>query len=205
MGRDLQPVTWREMLGRFLLRVGEGYESLMNSPARCGRCGTTHTLRELWSSRRTLPFDPPQGMHVPLFCCAACADRLRRKIEEYRGLAARDWRVAREDMVVWRNNECARAAGAVGSLTLNQWLHVLNAFEWRCAYCPDGPYQALEHVIPISRGGDTSADNCVPACTPCNAAKKDRHPDEIRESSNSPEAIRRVRAQLQRLQANMPE
>jgi 5-methylcytosine-specific restriction endonuclease McrA len=31
-----------------------------------------------------------------------------------------------------------------------------------------------EHVIPVSRGGGTTAENIVPACGKCNSSKKDR-------------------------------
>jgi len=205
VGDDAQPRTWREKLGQLAIRALERFESAMKSPAHCGRCGKEYPLGELLRSHGSIPSERPSDIQVPFLCCPECAAVLRGEIAKYFGLVERDRRLAREDLVVWRQNERAREAGAVGSLTLNQWIYILNAFRWRCAYCPDGPYQALEHVIPISRGGGTTAYNCVPACTPCNSAKGGRHPDEIRETSRSPEAIRRVRAQLQQLQDGMPE
>lgn len=49
-----------------------------------------------------------------------------------------------------------------------------------CRYCGDtfGPFH-LDHVIPHSRGGVTSADNLVVACGPCNMAKSDKTPEEM--------------------------
>jgi len=41
-----------------------------------------------------------------------------------------------------------------------------------CAYC-DGPPETVDHVIPLTRGGTNHEGNLVPACTSCNAAKKD--------------------------------
>lgn len=64
------------------------------------------------------------------------------------------------------------------SLTLKQWLTTLDYFKWTCAYCK-GPFKGLEHYIPLSIGGGTSADNCVPSCTKCNTAKKDKAPLEF--------------------------
>lgn len=46
------------------------------------------------------------------------------------------------------------------------------AARWRdkCAYC-DGPFQHLDHVTPISRGGEDVESNMVPACAACNLSK----------------------------------
>jgi 5-methylcytosine-specific restriction endonuclease McrA len=52
---------------------------------------------------------------------------------------------------------------------------------FRCQYCGDRPAVSqltLDHVVPRSRGGATSWDNCVAACIACNATKADRLPAE---------------------------
>lgn len=52
---------------------------------------------------------------------------------------------------------------------------------WACQYCGARPrVEALtiDHVLPRSRGGPTSWENCVAACGPCNRLKADRTPDE---------------------------
>lgn len=46
-----------------------------------------------------------------------------------------------------------------------------------CAYC-GGPPETVDHVLPRSRGGASSWLNLVAACTPCNAFKADRTPQE---------------------------
>ncbi|WP_402464153.1 HNH endonuclease [Isoptericola aurantiacus] len=46
-----------------------------------------------------------------------------------------------------------------------------------CAYC-GGPAQTVDHVVPRSRGGDSSWLNLVAACTVCNHRKADRTPVE---------------------------
>ncbi|MDE3025990.1 MAG: HNH endonuclease, partial [Acidobacteriota bacterium] len=45
---------------------------------------------------------------------------------------------------------------------------------WRCVYCGSGGRLTLDHVIPRSRGGDSSWENVVTACAPCNLRKGDR-------------------------------
>ena len=44
----------------------------------------------------------------------------------------------------------------------------------RCYHCGEKfakEVLTLDHVIPLSRGGKSTKNNCVPACKPCNAEK----------------------------------
>lgn len=53
--------------------------------------------------------------------------------------------------------------------------------QYRCQYCgisPDYDESTLDHIIPKSRGGETSWTNCVLACYRCNSQKADREPHE---------------------------
>lgn len=53
--------------------------------------------------------------------------------------------------------------------------------EFKCQYCGIKPNQdesTLDHIIPKSKGGDTSWKNCVLACYRCNSQKADREPHE---------------------------
>jgi 5-methylcytosine-specific restriction endonuclease McrA len=70
----------------------------------------------------------------------------------------------------------AKQAGTPATLTLQEWLETLAIFHGRCAYC-HGPYQVLEHYIPIVAGGGTTKENCVPACISCNSKKSGKHPE----------------------------
>jgi 5-methylcytosine-specific restriction endonuclease McrA len=50
-----------------------------------------------------------------------------------------------------------------------------------CQYCgdrPGGEELTIDHVIPRSRGGRTSWENCVLACVECNKRKANRPPEE---------------------------
>ena len=40
-----------------------------------------------------------------------------------------------------------------------------------CVYCGSTENLTIDHVRPRSRGGETSASNCVTACLTCNQAK----------------------------------
>jgi 5-methylcytosine-specific restriction endonuclease McrA len=44
---------------------------------------------------------------------------------------------------------------------------------FRCAYC-GGKADTVDHVVPRSRGGQHTWENCVACCSPCNHRKADR-------------------------------
>jgi 5-methylcytosine-specific restriction endonuclease McrA len=50
--------------------------------------------------------------------------------------------------------------------------------DYRCAYC-DRKADTIDHVIPRSRGGPHSWENCVASCTTCNHRKADRLLEEL--------------------------
>src|SRR5216117_1543925 len=52
---------------------------------------------------------------------------------------------------------------------------------WRCVYCGTaGGRLTLDHVIPRSRGGDSTWENVVTSCAPCNLRKGNRLPHEVK-------------------------
>ncbi|WNI28612.1 HNH endonuclease [Streptomyces sp. ITFR-6] len=44
-----------------------------------------------------------------------------------------------------------------------------------CVYCP-GPFEHIDHVVPLSRGGEHGIENLVPSCADCNLSKNDADP-----------------------------
>lgn len=42
-----------------------------------------------------------------------------------------------------------------------------------CSYC-GSPGKAIDHIVPVSKGGDGDWTNLASACTPCNSSKRDR-------------------------------
>lgn len=49
-------------------------------------------------------------------------------------------------------------------------IEIMMRWDWRCAYC-DAPAQHLDHVHPLSRGGEDVPGNILPACQRCNLTK----------------------------------
>lgn len=68
----------------------------------------------------------------------------------------------------------AAKAGVRFEFSERAWKGLLAAFENRCAYCNRGDVELTkDHVRPISRGGEHTAENIVPACRSCNCRKSD--------------------------------
>jgi 5-methylcytosine-specific restriction endonuclease McrA len=60
-------------------------------------------------------------------------------------------------------------------LTTQEWLEVLECFDYCCAYCfQSGVGLTQDHVVPISKGGNHTKSNVVPACVTCNSSKHAR-------------------------------
>jgi 5-methylcytosine-specific restriction endonuclease McrA len=52
--------------------------------------------------------------------------------------------------------------------------------DWKCVYCgTTGGRLTLDHVIPRSRGGESTWENVVTSCAPCNLRKADRLLEEV--------------------------
>ena len=52
---------------------------------------------------------------------------------------------------------------------------------FKCAYCGRETRRlTIDHIIPKSRGGKTTFENCVSSCKPCNNKKGDKVPTEVR-------------------------
>lgn len=56
-------------------------------------------------------------------------------------------------------------------LASHEWFTILNRFRFCCAYCgAEGP-STLDHIDPISGGGEHTIGNVVPCCRSCNSSK----------------------------------
>ncbi|MBN1286055.1 MAG: HNH endonuclease [Anaerolineae bacterium] len=101
-------------------------------------------------------FLAPPGYSLPVDICPECLARERDRVN--------------------RHLQRAHDAGAPASLTLLEWLQTLSDFDGQCAYCRERPFTQMEHFIPITDGGGTTADNCAPACGVCNRGKGTENP-----------------------------
>ena len=56
--------------------------------------------------------------------------------------------------------------------------NIMKRDAYQCLYCGSTKNLTLDHMIPKSRGGDSSWTNLVTACMRCNTRKGDRTPEE---------------------------
>tara|TARA_Y100001968_G_C19242726_1_gene660290 strand:+ start:171 stop:581 length:411 start_codon:yes stop_codon:yes gene_type:complete len=58
-------------------------------------------------------------------------------------------------------------------LGVRRWRHSLHSYTGKsCIYCGQQS-ESIDHVLPLSRGGLSVTENCVPACLSCNGKKSD--------------------------------
>lgn len=76
-----------------------------------------------------------------------------------------------EAIRIGHNKARAKAVGLPATLTLEEWLDIIERFGGKCAYCEEQVFDTLDHLIPLSASGGTVADNCLPVCTTCNTYK----------------------------------
>lgn len=73
-----------------------------------------------------------------------------------------------------RQRRRARILGALkNDLTPQQWEAIKAHYKHRCVYCGTRPKRLTkDHILPLSKGGNHSVDNVVPACLSCNSRKQ---------------------------------
>lgn len=64
---------------------------------------------------------------------------------------------------------------AVNNFTAAQWEAMLEYYNHACAYCLRQDVKLTQdHMTPLSRGGDHTEGNIVPACKSCNSRKRNK-------------------------------
>lgn len=92
----------------------------------------------------------------------------------------KDPRIVYASLQVKTQRHRAEKVHLPATLTVQQWLEILEDFDWHCAYCFAKPKRCyLEHYIPICLGGGTIASNVLPTCPRCNSLKLNRHPEHV--------------------------
>ena len=81
----------------------------------------------------------------------------------------------RETEKIHGHNYRARKRALPNTLTETEWQCILAEQEYACYYCGgDAATLVVEHMIPLSKGGGTTKDNCCGSCPSCNSSKRDR-------------------------------
>ena len=72
-------------------------------------------------------------------------------------------------------NRRAREREIINTLTAQEWLDILEKHNYICAYCGTEfdceNLPTRDHIISISKGGNNTKENIIPACQSCNSRK----------------------------------
>jgi 5-methylcytosine-specific restriction endonuclease McrA len=114
--------------------------------------------------------------------CTTCAGRAAYATNRDARIAAvRRWQVKHHDRFREIKNAAQRRRHGQEmsgpGISVKQYRAVMALFEGRCAYCPNLA-DTVDHMTPLSRGGQHEVSNLVPACRGCNFAKHDKTPHE---------------------------
>jgi 5-methylcytosine-specific restriction endonuclease McrA len=64
--------------------------------------------------------------------------------------------------------------GDVRTVTDRDWQRLSARYDHRCFYCGKKAKLAMDHIIPVARGGRHAIGNLIPACKNCNSQKRTR-------------------------------
>lgn len=65
----------------------------------------------------------------------------------------------------------ARLKGLPNNFSSQNWKICLEYFNYKCCYCGRKKKLTKDHFIPLSKGGEFTKDNILPACLSCNISK----------------------------------
>ena len=79
-----------------------------------------------------------------------------------------------EKCAIYSQRRRARKRQLDSTLTFEQWENIKEDFNHKCAYCGKEDKLAQEHFLPLSKGGEYTHNNIIPACKSCNSSKHDK-------------------------------
>lgn len=75
-----------------------------------------------------------------------------------------------------RHRRSAMKKKTLNTLTVNQWSDCLEYFGYSCAYCGEEKENLQQdHFHPVSKGGEYTVKNIIPACQSCNSSKRNEY------------------------------
>ena len=72
-----------------------------------------------------------------------------------------------------KRHDALKRGAIVSDFTAAQWVEMQSAYDHRCVYCSKRAKGHLtqDHITPLSKGGNHTRGNIVPACRSCNSRK----------------------------------
>lgn len=87
----------------------------------------------------------------------------------------RRWRAANLDKhrIKEQRRRARKRAAAINDFTTDEWNQMVSDQDGRCAYCYCEAPLTIDHIQPISKGGNHTCANICGACCDCNVRKGD--------------------------------
>lgn len=92
-----------------------------------------------------------------------------------------EWRAANPDKAkaISQRRRANKCSVEINDFTADQWTQLKEKYNYQCVYCGCVSNKlTMDHIIPISRGGNHTLENILPACQQCNSKKGARTPEE---------------------------
>lgn len=112
--------------------------------------------------------------------CSACHSQQNRTIynrnvkrerEKRRLYRENNQERVRQYAVDGERRRRARKMNVESTLTRTQWERILRRYGYRCLACGSSENLTIDHVVPISKGGEDTERNVQPLCGSCNSSK----------------------------------
>ena len=104
-------------------------------------------------------------------------DKVRKRGKQYRSTV--------QGQIVKFNSSCKRRTkeqNQGNGITKDQWLEMMNFFNWKCAYSSEvlseKGQRSIDHIKPLVKGGEHEVWNIVPMYRPYNSSKRDKDMEE---------------------------
>lgn len=124
--------------------------------------------------------DPLQSKYTTSGTCLECHEKVQGRRGAYcsepcrlRFLRRKHRRENPEMHRVYAQNRRAFASNCA-PLVIEEWLFVKDFYGEICLSCSKECRQTIDHIVPVSKGGDNSIRNLQPLCQSCNSTKRDK-------------------------------
>lgn len=151
--------------------------AIIRDKKTCTKCRKELPTSEFWASKRNADWLS--------YYCKSCEAEKNRRVHEAdpskRQKLISQWKKDNPDKLsdYARRRRATRNNADLIDLTDEEWQTLLRHNGYSCAYCGDDSPLTQDHAIPLSRGGNHTLTNMIPACLPCNSSKRDKTPLEF--------------------------
>lgn len=119
---------------------------------------------------------PEQTEKVKAYHQTERAKKLGRARDAKRADKKKAWRQNNVDACrIYSRNKHAKRKLAINATAEQikpaEWHDIVKAYRGCCYYCGTKAKMTMEHMTPLSKGGNHTKENIVPACMPCNRQK----------------------------------